>query len=352
MIMDIQIGNSAQFSWFILIAVTFGVITVALISHRRGLHNFASNHLLSRLLPPHAFGRRLTKVVITLTAICLLTIGLADLRWGKTSREVPQKGIEVMFVLDVSRSMLADDVSPSRLSRAKHQIKDMVEEMAGDRVGLVVFSGEAKQQIPLTRHYHDFKQQLDEVGPYNVELGGSRLGDAIALATEGFLGKTNDHKAIVLITDGEDQESNPVEIAQAAHEEHGIRVFTVGLGDMSEGSRIPVDNAAGSQYLVHEGQQVWSKLNGEVLEAIATSTNGAYVPAGTKQVDMASVYHRYIANVAQTEFETASIKAYIPRFQYFVGAALFLVLMEALWPAGRKRSTADTSAVGQPSAKT
>ena len=145
-----------------------------------------------------------------------------------------------MFVLDVSRSMLADDAAPNRLERAKQQIKDTVDEMAGDRVGLVVFAGDVKQQIPLTTHYDDFKQRLDEVGPHNVRRGGSRLGDAIEAASHAFLTKSNAHKAMVIFTDGEDQESEPVAAAKKAHEETGVRIFTVGLGDMEKGSRIPV----------------------------------------------------------------------------------------------------------------
>ncbi len=117
--------------------------------------------------------------------------------------------------------MLAEDASPNRLARAKQQIKDMVDEMAGDRVGLVTFAGETRQSVPLTSHYEDFKQTLDSVGPHTVRSGGSRLGDAIAAAASGFLSKTNEHKAIVIFTDGEDQESNPVEVAEKLYADQG-----------------------------------------------------------------------------------------------------------------------------------
>ena len=173
--------------------------------------------------------------------MALMVLALVDVRWGKVWRDVPQKGIEVMFVLDVSRSMLADDAAPNRLERAKQQIKDTVDEMAGDRVGLIVFAGDVKQQIPLTTHYDDFKQALDEVGPHNVRRGGSRLGDAIEAASHAFLTKSNAHKAMVIFTDGEDQESEPVAAARKAHAETGVRIFTVGLGDMEKGSRIPLE---------------------------------------------------------------------------------------------------------------
>ncbi len=233
-----------------------------------------------------------------------------------------------MFVLDVSRSMLAEDASPNRLTRAKQQIKDMVDEMAGDRVGLVAFAGETRQSVPLTSHYEDFKQTLDSVGPHTVRSGGSRLGDAIAAAASGFLSKTNEHKAIVIFTDGEDQESNPIEVAKKLYADEGIRIFTVGLGDMDQGARIPDTESRRGKFVQYQGQQVWSKMNGQVLEQIATATNGAYIPAGTRRVNMSDVYHNYVANVEQTEFETAKINAYVARYQWFALPALALLLLE------------------------
>ena len=264
--------------------------------------------------------------MLVTAAMALMVVALVDVRWGKVWRDVPQKGIEVMFVLDVSRSMLADDAAPNRLERAKQQIKDTIDEMAGDRVGLIVFAGDAKQQIPLTTHYDDFKQWLDEVGPQNVRRGGSRLGDAIDAASHAFLTKSNAHKAMVVFTDGEDQESNPIEAARKAHAETGVRIFTVGLGDMDKGSRIPIESDDKPGYLEHDGQQVWSKLHGDILRQVATETDGAYVPAGTKQVNMADVYHSYIAGVEQTEFETAQINQYEARYQWFLAPALVLLV--------------------------
>ena len=333
--MDMQFGNLAQLNWLWAVAAIGIIVTVALVRYRRNLNRFASPKLLGNLLPKGTATRTIATTMLSLAAMALLSLSLVDVRWGKTLREVPQKGIEVMFALDVSRSMLADDVSPNRLERAKQQIKDMVDEMSGDRVGLIVFAGDAKQEVPLTRHYQDFKKTLDEVGPYNVQLGGSSLGNAIKTATDSFLTKTGDHKAIVVFTDGEDQESKPVEVAKQAFTDQGIRIFTVGLGDMEKGSRIPVgQSAAGSRFLEHDGQQVWSKLDGKTLEQVATVSNGAYVPAGTKQVNMADVYNRYISNVEQMEFETAKVKSYTPRFQFFAGPALALLLLNGLFVGG------------------
>ncbi len=335
--MDIHYGNLGQLNWLWLPAICVVAAAIAGLARRRARVRFATANLIRRVLPPASTLTRAVGTTLVTAAMAMMILALVDVRWGKVWRDVPQKGIEVMFVLDVSRSMLAEDAGPNRLERAKQQIKDLVDEMAGDRVGLVVFAGDAKQQIPLTTHYDDFKQSLDGVGPHNVRSGGSRLGDAIDAASRAFLTKSNAHKAMVIFTDGEDQESEPVAAARRAHEETGVRIFTVGLGDTQTGARIPLRSADdGSEYLQHDGQQVWSKLHGEILRQVAAETNGAYVPAGTKQVNMADVYHSYIADVEQTEFETARINQYEARFQWFLGAGLLCLLLEiaiTTWPA-------------------
>src|SRR6476659_6476927 len=225
--MDVQIGSLNQLSWLWLVAICLAIAVFAAFARRRARSRFATLNLLRTVLPLRGSVGRNLATVLSIAAMALMVVALIDIRWGKVWRDVPQKGIEVMFVLDVSRSMLADDAAPNRLERAKQQIKDTIDEMTGDRVGLVVFAGEAKQQIPLTTHYDDFKQSLDEVGPQNVRRGGSRLGEAIDTAASSFLTKSNAHKAMVIFTDGEDQESKPLEAAKRAHEA-GVRIFTVG----------------------------------------------------------------------------------------------------------------------------
>ena len=312
-----EIGNPT-YAWLTL----FGLLAAGLMvwngwSKRKSIRKFAASSQLRGVLPTTSGRISLLSTFLLVSGLVLLVIALMDIRWGKTTQEVPQKGIEVVFALDVSRSMLAEDASPNRLERAKQQIKDMLEEMAGDRVGLVVFAGDAKQAVPLTSHYGDFRQVLDAVGPQSVSKGGSQLGVAIQVASKAFLGKTDDHKTIVIFTDGEDQESHPVELAKALHEKNGTRIFTVGLGDMDQGARIPDQQSQRGLFVEHQGQQVWSKLNGRVLKDIATETKAAYIPAGTKRVNMADVYHGYVAQVEQTEFESTKVNAYVPRFQWF-----------------------------------
>jgi Ca-activated chloride channel family protein len=337
---EIEFGSLQSLNWLWLVVAVAVMMVIGAAWARRSALRFASQEMLARVLPPKRWWLTAIGNIASLGALLLLVLCLVDPRWGEVEREIPQRGIEVMFVLDVSRSMLAEDATPSRLERAKQMIKDAVDEMGGDRVGLTVFAGQARQRIPMTNHYEDFKQTLDEVGPNDIPRGGSRLGDAIEIASEGYLSQTNDHRAMVILTDGEDQESEPRKVAEKVHQELGIRIFTIGLGDLRQGARVPIDDDGRRDYLQYEGQQVWSKLDGKLLTEIAQATSGAYIPAGTKQVNMADVYYGYIANVKPTDFDFATINRLEARYQWLLAPALLLLLIEIAigsWPTRRGR---------------
>ena len=329
MINEIQIGDLDRLWWLWAVPVCLLVIAFALMRIQRARLRFATRNLHQRL-PKVGWLRRMFAGLLACAAFALLLVALADIRWGKTWREVPQRGIELMFVLDVSRSMLAEDLKPNRLERAKQQITDMLEEMAGDRAGLVVFAGEARQVIPMTSHYDDFLQRLQTIGPHSVRTGGSNLANAISSAASGFLAKTGEHRAMVIITDGGDDASEPVEVARREFENNGVRVFTIGLGDESQGARIPSDEQRRRAYVEYQGEQVWSKQNREVLTAIAEASEGAFIPVGTKNIDMGAVYRKYVADVEDKQFETAKINSYEARFQWFLAPALVLLLAEVM----------------------
>ncbi|TWT75081.1 vWA domain-containing protein [Allorhodopirellula solitaria] len=344
--MDIQFGSPGRLYLLLVVAAGLALTLWAIGARSRAFQQFATDQLGRRLLPRGSKTRHWLSGLLVAASLTLLVLALTDLRWGKTWREVPQKGIEVIFVLDVSRSMLAEDAAPNRLVRAKEQIKDMLDTMQGDRVGLVTFAGESRQSVPLTSHYEDFKQTLDSVGPHSVRSGGSRLGDALTVAANGFLSELHDHKAIVVFTDGEDQESNPVDVAANLFTDQGIRIFTVGLGDIDQGARVPESEDGRDGYVQYQGEQVWSKLNGQVLAEIAEKANGAYIPAGTRRVNMADVYHRFVGNVPETSFESAKINAYIARYQWFAVPALVLLMLEVILSTrsirSRRQSASDT----------
>lgn len=302
---------------------------------RSALGRFAAVDLMPHLIPLVSTARQKVKSGIVLAAIVVLVLAVTGPRWGLHWEDVQSKGIDIMVVLDVSRSMLAEDVAPNRLERAKLYIADLVRHVPGDRVGLVTFAGKPSVTSPLTNNYGWLLMALDEVDIYSSTIGGSMLGDAIRLAADSFLDRVKEHKAIVILSDGEDQESYPVEAARAVYEEQGIRVYTVGMGDRITGARIPIEKDGSTIYLTYEDQEVWSKMNPQVLQEVAFQGGGAYVPAGTQDVDLGEIYDTHIASMGEREFESARIQRYDVRYQWFAGVALLLLMIE-IWMTDRK----------------
>jgi Ca-activated chloride channel family protein len=231
--------------------------------------------------------------------------------------------------------MLAEDATPNRLQRAKQYIRDLLDASHGDRVGLLTFAGVASIQCPLTLDYVAFESILENVQAQSAARGGSLLGDALRLAGESFTDSSPDSKAIIVLSDGEDHGSFPVEAARALNAQLPIPVFTIGLGDETQGARIPLETEQGRQYLMYQGEQVWSKMNAQPLREIALATGGAFIPVGTSRVDMARVYEQWIQPRAEREFDTTTIRYRHPQFQWFAGAALVLLLIESFMLDGR-----------------
>jgi len=351
--MEVMIQNPKYLFLFWAVLAVALLVAAGLFIRRRNIRRFVAVESQSAIWPG-GIGRRwpALSAALFITAMLAVVLGLADVRWGQTWTEVPQRGIDIVFALDVSRSMLARDVSPDRLTRAKEYIRDILAQMGGDRVGLVIFAGRPRQVLPLTSDYDEALAVLEDISPQSLSRGGSLIGDAIRAAAGCFSDKTPDHKAIVVLTDGEDQDSYPVMAARRAFKERGIRVYTVGLGDSRLGGRIPVRTTkAGTIYLKHKGQIVWSKMNGKLLRQIALAGGGAYIPAGTSQADMAGVYRKYIRAIHQREFRQGRVMHYIPRYRWFVGPAAILLMIELLLSGGSVRRQGGTggffSAVGK-----
>jgi Ca-activated chloride channel family protein len=250
--------------------------------------------------------------------------------------EVEQKGIDTIFVLDVSRSMLAQDVRPNRLERAKTAIMDVLDVMGSDRAGLITVAGDATLTVPLTLDYSSLRLSLDDVSPRSVKRGGTMIGDGIRLAQESFTDDIQEYKSIIVLTDGEDMGSFPVEAAADAAAS-GIRVYTVGIGDPLNGSRIPTTRFGQPAFIEHEGKEVWSVMNSEELTNVATAGDGAFVPAGTANLDLASIYAQRIASDAGKSFDSVKLEQFIPRFQWFALPALLLLIVDS-WVSLRAKN--------------
>lgn len=296
---------------------------------RRARIRLADSALLPRIAPGLLAARSGLRASLLGASIVLLVPALMDLRGGQSTDTVEQRSIDVMVVVDVSRSMLAEDATPNRLARAKQFASDLVEEVGSDRVGLIEFAGVPAMRCPLTFNHRSFRTQLEALSPQATIRGGSMLGDAIRLAATS-LEDEQGGKAIVVLTDGEDMQSEPVEAAAVAAKEHGIRVVTIGIGDAREGARIPVYESGTRRYIVHEGQEVWSKMDPTLLKQIADAGEGYFVDAGTGQADMAQLAQLLSAGLTKEARERADVSGRQPLFQVFVALALALLVAESL----------------------
>ena len=267
-------------------------------ANARRLAVFLDLVLTPCLVPNLSRVRPWLKALCLIDAVGCLVLALMQPQWGQEWQEVQRQGRDLMILLDVSRSMLAEDVVPNRLARAKSDIKDLVQVLqkeGGHRLGLIVFAGQASLQCPLTFDYGFFLQQLNQVGPHTVTRGGTLIGDAIRKALSAFATLANNYKDIILITDGEDHDSFPLEAAQAAAAQQ-VSIYTIGVGDAVTGTRVPMQDTAGSRtYMEYQGQEVRSRMQADLLLEIARLTGGAYVPAGTRAIELDRIYTEKIA---------------------------------------------------------
>jgi len=293
------------------------------------MRRFAESSLGARLTPELGALRRWVRAVLLVVTLVALTVALLDIRWGRRVIQLPQRGVDVIAVLDVSRSMLAEDVPPNRLSRAKQMISDMMDRMGGDRVGVISFAGDASLSCPLTGDFGAVRMVLADITPRSSQRGGSMLGDAVRLAGDSFTDDVKDHKAIIVFTDGEDQGSMPVEAARQVYQERGVRVYTVGIGDAAEGARIPIESNGSRTYLTYDGEEVWSKMDTNVLQSMALAGGGAFVPAGTSLVDLGEVFELHVEAIERAEFGEGRIEIRTARYQWFAALALLTLLLES-----------------------
>ena len=338
--MDIRFNHLESLHWLWVGVGLAAFMVFGFAMKRRDLRRFADDALLTRLVPHTSVARQYFRAGLVVVALALLVAALIDPRWGVSYRQVQQRGIDLVVVLDVSKSMLAQDARPNRLERARQYINDLLDRLGGDRVALVTFAGTATLKCPLTVDYNAFRLALATAGPEWAPRGGSLLGDALRIARKAFTDEILDHKAIIVFSDGEDHGSYPLEAAQTLFDELAVPVYTVGIGDTGEGARIPVDTDGGTVWLTHDGQEVWSKMDRAMLQSIALATGGAFVPVGTGTVDMGLVYADRIEPVAKREFDSATVKRHDPRFQWFAGLAVALLLVESL--IGDRRRTRST----------
>jgi len=288
---------------------------------------FVAQSMWTRILPADSWARYWMKLLLRETAIVAGLVALAGPRFGTHYEDVVPRGSDLYVLIDVSRSMLADDVPPSRLARAKADVAALINRLEGERAGLIAFAGQAVVKCPLTVDYDAFRRSLDELDPNSAPRGGTAIGDAIRKALEVFQAQADRDQAILLFTDGDDQQSYPLEAAAVAAERH-VTIFCIGLGDADHGSRIP-QSAAAKSYVEYKGQQVWSKLDNTLLKEIALKTSGVYVPVGTRAYDLGELYAKYLQGRRGSDKQTQKRIRRSDQFQVFLAMALLALLADA-----------------------
>ncbi len=314
-----------QYLWLLTLIPLFVVLFAGVAAQRRRrLARFGNPDTLAELMPEVSNGRVVLKFILFCGAVALVVLAAARPQFGSKLREEKARGVEMMLVVDVSNSMLAEDFEPNRLERTKYAINRLFDGLKQDRVGLIVFAGEPRVQLPITSDYRMAKAFARRIDPSQVSVQGTAIGKALEQAQLSFSGETDEKRsrAIILITDGENHDDDAVAVAKRAAEQ-GIRIYTIGIGT-PEGAPIEID---GEFIRDEQGEMVVSKLNEEMLAQIADLTGGAYVRATKQDIGLDEIV-RSINEMEQSELSTVRFEEFNEQYQYLLIAALVLLVAE------------------------
>jgi len=321
-----RFAHTYYFYLLALIPVFAGLLVLFLIWKKKTLSRYGEWIVIRQLMPDYSISKSILKFILLMLAIASLIVALADPQTGSRLEKVKRKGIDLMICLDVSNSMLAQDIKPNRLERAKQAIVRLIDNLEGDRIGIIVFAGKAYTQLPITTDYAAAKMFTAAINTNVVPTQGTAIGAAIETAANSF-GDSKHNKAIVIITDGEDHEGNVLEQADAAVKKN-ITIYTIGMG-LPEGAPIPVYN--GDIQIGYrkdrEGQTIMTKLDETLLQQIASVGKGMFVRATTSETGLNKIFDD-IGKIQKSEIEEKQFSDYEDRFQYFVALALFLLILD------------------------
>lgn len=307
------------------------IIILVLFSLRRQnqlLQKFADSKIHKVLFPLRSKTKIFLKNGLVILSILLLVFALANPQVGSKVEEVKQVGIDVYILLDVSLSMKAEDIKPSRLEKAKHEISKLIQNLSGDRIGLIVFSGKAFIQFPLTTDYSAANLFLSAVSVKSVPQPGTAIGPAVSLALKSFKKDEETQKAIVIITDGEDHEGDMNSAIEEANN-LGVKIYAIGLGS-PQGVPIPLYNSAGRQVGYKKdrsGDVVLTKLDEQTLEEITEKANGRYYRGSNTEDELELIYDD-LASLEGSEFGATKITEYEDRYYYFLIPAFLILVLE------------------------
>ena len=321
--------------WLILIPVLIIFYILIRLRQDKVFKRFASVQMRDYLVPQRSSRRSIFKFVVFLLMVASLILGLANLQSGSKMEEVKREGIDLYIAVDVSNSMNAQDIVPSRLDRSKQAINKLISELRGDRLGVIVFADKAFVQLPITTDYGAAKMFLSSVNTNSVASQGTAIGEAINLAVKSFADDERS-KAIVIISDGEDHENDAAMTAAKDAAKKGVKIYTIGMG-LPDGAPIPEYNQYGRMTGYKKdrnGNTIVTRLDEDMLRRIAEAGGGMYVRANNSNVGLEKIYAD-ISKLDKTEIETQVFTDYEDQFQWFVGAAIVLLLVLVFTSSGK-----------------
>ena len=329
----------------IIIPILWIIFLLARRNRQKAIKTFGELSVIQQLMPHVSKSKSNWKFILVCIGLSFLIAGAAGPQFGSKLEEVKREGIEIIIALDVSNSMMAEDIKPNRLERAKQAISRLVEKLQDDRIGLLVFAGDSYIQIPITSDYISAKMFLETINTDIVPKQGTAIGSAIELGMRSFSPETEASKVLVIITDGENHEDDAVKAAEAATEK-GITVYTIGMGSPN-GSPIPVYTSAGKSFRKdNQGNTVISKLDEETLNKIAVAGNGKYILASNSNVGLNKLFDE-LKELETAEFDSKVYTEYEDRFQYLIGIAFLLLLIEVFTIERKSKWLANINLFGE-----
>ena len=321
----------SQYLLLLFLSPVFFVVQAVLLRIRRNrIRRFGDEKLVSQMMPSYSKSKVWVRLTLFAIGFFFFVIGLSRPQIGARLKEQEIKGAEIIIAIDVSNSMLAEDYSPNRLERAKLAVSRLVDKLRDDRIGLVIFAGTSFVQLPVTTDYVSAKMFLNSIDTGSIPIQGTALGDAITTCIRSFSQQSDKSRAIILITDGENHEDDPVAAAKQAAE-MGIKVFTIGVGS-PEGKPIPMN---GELLKDKDGEIVVSRLDEDVLQEIAAEGNGAYVRAGNSEFGLNPIIED-LRKLEDEKYSSVVFEEYDEQFMYFLAIALVFFVLEML--VGDRRS--------------
>jgi Ca-activated chloride channel family protein len=325
----IKFGNIELLYGLAIIPLLIIIFIIAYYSKKRALRKFGQLGVISSLMPYVSQSRPVLKFIFLMLALISIIFAAADPQFGSKLEKVKREGVELIIALDVSNSMLAEDIQPNRLERAKRSISKMIDELRNDKIGLIIFAGDAYVQVPITADYSAVKMYLETITTDIVPRQGTAIGSAIDMGLRSFDDKSELDKAMIVITDGENHQGNAIEAAKEANDK-GIPIHTIGMGSR-EGAPIPIRKQNGQVVYQKDqnGNTVISKLNINVLKKIAANTNGSFTLASNSRTGLSKLF-KEISKMEKKEIESKIYADYEHRFQYILGLALLFLFIDIL----------------------